>query len=267
MLHENFNYLIIINHCIAVKRITAHHGKPDIVRVVSELGLVLVSYPGLLLVQMVSLEPGPDSDTDKTDYMDLNRDRDHETGSVCDIVVREKVSIRGVVHPRVVMVAINTEPIDNRHYHIGLVTLYGLTNTRTVTAPLWTMEFGPVPIGVEVGQQARFYNQCIQKKGLSDFTSEHVVVVVGGCEGSAVLAVVATPTSRVTHKLQLRGDAVGGPGGGAADLEGGCEGGACQFSVVSLMIDKLHSHLCAVLLSTGHINVIDLYSGATLFQR
>ena len=69
------------------------------------------------------------------------------------------------------------------------------------------------------------------------------------------------------RRLQLRGDAVGGPGGGAADLEGGCAGGACQFSVVSLMIDKLHSHLCVVLLSTGHINVIDLYSGATLFQR
>ena len=33
------------------------------------------------------------------------------------------------------------------------------------------------------------------------------------------------------------------------------------------MIDKLHSSLCAVLLSTGQLNVIDLETGATLFTR
>ena len=65
---------------------------------------------------------------------------------------------------------------------------------------------------------------------------------------------------------QLRGE-MGGAGGVAQDMEGGCEGGACQFSVVSLMIDKLHTHLCAILLSTGQIKVIDLYTGHTLFQR
>ena len=141
--------------------------------------------------------------------------------------------------------------------------MYGLNNNRTVTSPLWSIDFGPVPISRD-GSQSRFYNQCIQKKGLSDFTSDHVVVVVGGCEGSAVLAVVETPTRLVSHKLQLRCDM---GLGGAADMEAGCEGGACQFSVVSLMIDKLHSNLCAVLLSTGQIKVVDLCSGITLFHR
>ena len=47
----------------------------------------------------------------------------------------------------------------------------------------------------------------------------------------------------------------------------GCEGGACQFSVVSLLLDKLHPHLCCVLLSTGEINVIDLNLGHSLFYR
>ena len=87
-----------------------------------------------------------------------------------------------------------------------------------MSPPLWRVEFSPVPIK-SPGGQARFYNQCIQKKGLSDFTSEHVVVVVGGCEGTAVLAVVDTPSTRVLHKLQLR-DEVGVAGGGA-DMETG----------------------------------------------
>ena len=38
-------------------------------------------------------------------------------------------------------------------------------------------------------------------------------------------------------------------------------------SVVSLMIDKRHTELCAVLLSTGQLNVIHLPSGATLFHK
>ena len=68
----------------------------------------------------------------------------------------------------------------------------------------------------------------MQKKGLSDLTGRHVVVVVGGCEGSAVLAVVELAGKVVRHKLQLRGDT------GEQQLEGGCEGGACQYSVVGI---------------------------------
>ena len=102
-----------------MKRITAEHGKPDIVRVVSDLNLVLVSYPGLLMVEMINLEREHGQDKD---YIDLERS-DHETGSVCDIVVRDNVCVHGVAHPRVIMVAVNTEPMDNRHFHIGLVIL------------------------------------------------------------------------------------------------------------------------------------------------
>ena len=245
---------------ILVKRITAEHGKPDIVRVVSDQSLLLISYPGLLMVEMIHLDREHGQDRD---YIDLER-ADHETGSVCDIVVRDRVTVNGVLHPRVVMVAVNTEPLDNRHFHIGLVILHSLSADSKVSPALWRVEFSPVPIRSPSPGPGftRFYNQCIQKKGLSDFTSEHVVVVVGGCEGRAVLAVLDTPTRAVMHKLQLRGGEMGGP-----DLEGGCEGGACQFSVVSLMIDKLHTHLCAVLLSTGEINVIDLNSGHSLFYR
>jgi hypothetical protein len=100
--------------------------------------------------------------------------------------------------------------------------------------------------------------------GLSDFTEDHVVVVVGGCEGSAVLGVVNVKEGRVAHKLQLRGTHPPVP---LAYIEGGCEGGACHYSVVSLMIDKLQSQLCAVLLSTGQLNVIHLVSGDTVFHR
>jgi hypothetical protein len=39
------------------------------------------------------------------------------------------------------------------------------------------------------------------------------------------------------------------------------------FSVVSLMIDRLHPELCAVLISTGQLNVIHLVSGDTVFHR
>ena len=45
----------------------------------------------------------------------------------------------------------------------------------------------------------RFFNQCIQKKGLTDFTDGMLVAVIGGCEGSAVLAVVELNT-KVTSK-------------------------------------------------------------------
>ena len=98
-----------------MKRICAQHGKPDIVRVVSDINLVMVTYPGLLMVEMISLDRDQDLDRD---YMDLHRS-DTETGSVCDIVVRDNISINGVDHRRIVMVALNTEPLDNRHFHIG----------------------------------------------------------------------------------------------------------------------------------------------------
>ncbi len=39
------------------------------------------------------------------------------------------------------------------------------------------------------------------------------------------------------------------------------------FSVVSLMIDRLRPELCAVLISTGQLNVIHLVSGDTVFHR
>ena len=78
-----------------------------------------------------------------------------------------------------------------------------------------------------------------------------------------MLAVVDLPSTQVMHKLQLRGEG----GVGMPDMESGCEGGACQYSVVSLMIDKLHTELCAVLLSTGQLNVIHLPSGNTFFHR
>lgn len=98
------------------------------------------------------------------------------------------------------------------------------------------------------------------------------MVVVGGCEGSAVLGVVAVAKSaggRVAHKLRLRGanSGGGGPSTVSPPLEGGCEGGACHYSVISLMIDRKQSDLCAVLLSTGQLNVIHLVTGDTVFHR
>ena len=97
-----------------VKRLVATHGKPDIVRIVSECQLVLVSYHGFLLVELIRLDGGGED----RDYLDLNRSGP-ETGSVCDIVIKENVSINGLPYSRVVMVAVNTEPVDNIHFHIG----------------------------------------------------------------------------------------------------------------------------------------------------
>ena len=147
--------------------------------------------------------------------------------------------------------------------------LYGMTRTgRLHPTPLWQKEFSPVPITFPpCPGPPRFYNQCIQKKGLSDLTSHFVVVIVGGCEGTAVLAVVDVRTKEVLHKKQLRGDIGVGEGGVGQDLEGGCEGGACQFSVVSLMIDKHHRQYCSLLLSTGQLCVVELTSGNILFKR
>ena len=96
------------------------HGKPDIVRVVSELGLVLLSYPGLLMVELVMLEKGNQEEEGGggREYLDLARG-EPETGSICDIAVRDHITLRGSLHRRVVLVAMNTEPLDNRHFHIG----------------------------------------------------------------------------------------------------------------------------------------------------
>ena len=100
---------------ISVKRLVASHGKPDIVRVVSDLDMVMLSYSGFLMVELIRLNGVAGDDKD---YLDLNRSQP-ETGSVCDIVIRENVVIKGMAHSWVVMVAVNTEPLDNRQQHIG----------------------------------------------------------------------------------------------------------------------------------------------------
>ena len=87
-----------------------------------------------------------------------------------------------------------------------------------------------------------------------------MVVIVGGCEGVAVLVVVDVRTKQVLHNKLLSG----GVGGGE---DGDLEGGACQVSVVSLMIDQHHHQYCTLLLSTGQLCVIDLRDGNILFQR
>lgn len=263
-----------------VKKLTNLHGKPDLVRVVDDLDLVLLSYPSYLMVELVRLVDAsgqvliqnPDTEEEGEDvmkdnppeYLDLGVPGDGVTGSVCDIVVRENVMLRGVMFRRVVLVAINSEPMENRVIHIGEIQLFSLRQEGGVmySRRLWGMEFRPVPIGD--GGAGTFFNQCIQKKGLCDFNSDHAVVVIGGREGSAVLAVLDVPKMKICHRLQLRGDTeMSNPN----ITEGGCEGGACQYSVVSLMIDRVHPEMCAVLLSTGQLNVIHLASGDTVFHR
>ena len=106
---------------ISVRRLTDLHGKPDIVRVVSEMGLVLLSYPGLIMVELVMLDKNSQEEDDGgggREYLDLARG-EPETGSICDIAVRDHVTLRGSLHRRVILVAMNTEPLDNRHFHIG----------------------------------------------------------------------------------------------------------------------------------------------------
>ena len=75
---------------ISVKRLVASHGKPDIVRVVSDLDMVMLSYSGFLMVELIRLNGVAGDDKD---YLDLNRSQP-ETGSVCDIVIRENVVIK-----------------------------------------------------------------------------------------------------------------------------------------------------------------------------
>jgi hypothetical protein len=116
-----------------VRRLSDLHGKPDIVRVVSELGLLLLSYPSLLMVELVRLEDRPGAEA--REYIDMARYGRHgtdcstphcrgepETGSICDIVTREQVTLRGALHRRVLLVAMNTEPLYNRQVHIGRVS-------------------------------------------------------------------------------------------------------------------------------------------------
>ena len=74
-------------------------------------------------------------------------------------------------------------------------------------APLWRTEFKPVPL---VEGPGRFFNQCIQKKGLTDFTDGMLVAVIGGCEGSAVLAVVELNTKVMSKSLQAQSQFYGG---------------------------------------------------------
>ena len=47
--NQFFNHL----NLFLVRRLSELHGKPDIVRVVSELGIVLLSYPSLLMVEVL----------------------------------------------------------------------------------------------------------------------------------------------------------------------------------------------------------------------
>ena len=145
--------------------------------------------------------------------------------------------------------------------------MYGLSSAGKLSGQLWSRDFSPVWTNENCPGPPRFYNQCIQKKGLSDLSTNYVVVVVGGYEGSAVLAVVDVKSREVLHKKQLRGDVGVGLGGVSQEMEGGCEGGACQFSVVSLMIDNNHPEYCSLLLSTGQLSVIDLRTGDTIFYK
>ena len=86
---------------------------------------------------------------------------------------------------RVVLVAMNTEPLYNRQVHIGRVAMYALGPKGEVTAtnacefddavsrknfqvgpaPLWRTEFNSFPL---VEGPGRFFNQCIQKKCKTD---------------------------------------------------------------------------------------------------
>ena len=59
----------------------------------------MMSYPGLLMVEMISLDKEQGEDKD---YLDLSS----------DIVIRENISISRVFFTRVVMVAINMELED-----------------------------------------------------------------------------------------------------------------------------------------------------------
>jgi hypothetical protein len=60
------------------------------------------------------------------------------------------------------MVALNTEPADSSHFHIGELQMFALSELGELLTniPLWSFTFLPVPLS-----EGRFFNQCIQKKG------------------------------------------------------------------------------------------------------
>ena len=65
------------------------------------------------------------------------------------------------------MVALNTEPADSSHFHIGELQMFALTEGGEVphnNFPLWSFIFLPVPLA-----EGRFFNQCIQKKGDTNY--------------------------------------------------------------------------------------------------
>ena len=75
--------------------------------------------------------------------------------------------LRGSTHRRVIMVALNTEPLDSCHLHIGELQMFSLgVGAGVPSAPLWTYTFHPVPLA-----EGRFFNQCIQKKGTEEKSS------------------------------------------------------------------------------------------------
>merc|ERR1719323_516397 len=85
------------------------------------------------MVEVVRLESA--SEGEPREYIDLARD-EPETGSICDIVVREQITLQGALHRRVVLVAMNTEPLYNRQVHIGRVAMYALGPKGEVGPPL-----------------------------------------------------------------------------------------------------------------------------------
>ena len=88
-----------------------------------------------------------------------------------------------------------------------------------VGPPLWRTEFKPVPL---VEGPGRFFNQCIQKKGLTDFTDGMLVAVIGGCEGSAVLAVVELNTKVTSKSLKAQSN---------------CEDGLANTKAISKVVE------------------------------
>ena len=71
------------------------------------------------------------------------------------------------MHRRVVMVAMNTEPLEHKHFHIGQLKFFGLSDQGILGhVPIATVKFNPVPL-----KEGRFFNQCIQKKGKTSIFS------------------------------------------------------------------------------------------------
>ena len=56
--------------------------------------------------------------------------------------------------------------------------MFSLGSDGSLSPPQWRIDFRPVHLTEGPG---RFFNQCIQKKGLCDFKDSHVVVVSVQC--------------------------------------------------------------------------------------